>query len=91
MKRNIILNIKYNFKIHFKYYYIMYLYIYLNVKKFITDRFETFGKIITRANYNSVLEEYKTQWDDMGQIEDDGIEGLLPIKYPYCHCGAKME
>ena len=24
------------------------------------------------------------------QIEDDGIEGLLPIKYPYCHCGAKM-
>lgn len=25
------------------------------------------------------------------QIEDDGIEGLLPIKYPYCHCGAKME
>jgi len=25
------------------------------------------------------------------QIEDDGVEGLLPIKYPYCHCGAKME
>lgn len=25
------------------------------------------------------------------QIEDDGIEGLLPIKYPYCHCGAKMQ
>lgn len=25
------------------------------------------------------------------QIEDDGIEGLLPIIYPYCHCGAKME
>lgn len=24
------------------------------------------------------------------QIEDDGIEGLLSIKYPYCHCGAKM-
>lgn len=24
------------------------------------------------------------------QIEDDGIEGLLVIKYPYCHCGAKM-
>ena len=24
------------------------------------------------------------------QIEDDGIEGLLTIKYPYCHCGAKM-
>ena len=24
------------------------------------------------------------------QIENDGIEGLLPIKYPYCHCGAKM-
>lgn len=23
--------------------------------------------------------------------EDDGIEGLLSIKYPYCHCGAKME
>lgn len=25
------------------------------------------------------------------QIEDCGIENLLPIKYPYCHCGAKME
>ena len=24
------------------------------------------------------------------QIEDYGIEGLLHIKYPYCHCGAKM-
>ena len=24
------------------------------------------------------------------QIEDYGIEGLLPVKYPYCHCGAKM-
>ena len=24
------------------------------------------------------------------QIEDDGIEGLLSIKYPYCHCGARM-
>lgn len=24
------------------------------------------------------------------QIENDGIESLLPIKYPYCHCGAKM-
>ena len=45
------------------------------LKKFITDRFETFGKIIMRANYNSVLEEYKTQWDDMGQIEDDGKYG----------------
>ena len=45
------------------------------LKKFITERFETFGKIITRANYNSVLEEYKTQWDDMGQIEDDGKYG----------------
>ena len=25
------------------------------------------------------------------QIEEDGVEGLLHIKYPYCHCGAKME
>lgn len=25
------------------------------------------------------------------QIEEDGIEGLIAIKYPYCHCGAKME
>lgn len=24
-------------------------------------------------------------------IADDGIEGLLSIKYPYCHCGAKMK
>lgn len=24
-------------------------------------------------------------------IEEDGIEGLVPIKYPFCHCGAKME
>lgn len=24
------------------------------------------------------------------QIEDDGIEALITIKYPYCHCGAKM-
>ncbi len=24
-------------------------------------------------------------------IENEGVEGLLPIKYPYCHCGAKME
>ena len=45
------------------------------LKKLIIDRFETFGKIIMRANYNSVLEEYKTQWDDMGQIEDDGKYG----------------
>ena len=25
------------------------------------------------------------------QIENNGIENLLPIRYPYCHCGAKME
>lgn len=25
------------------------------------------------------------------QIEDCGVEGLLPVKYPYCHCGARME
>ena len=25
------------------------------------------------------------------QIEDDGIEALITIKYPYCHCGARME
>lgn len=25
------------------------------------------------------------------QIEDAGVEGLLSVKYPYCHCGAKME
>lgn len=25
------------------------------------------------------------------QIKDCGIENLLLIKYPYCHCGAKME
>ena len=25
------------------------------------------------------------------QIEEESIEGLLPIIYPYCHCGAKME
>jgi hypothetical protein len=24
------------------------------------------------------------------RIEDDGIEALITIKYPYCHCGAKM-
>ena len=24
-------------------------------------------------------------------IEEDGIERLVPIKYPFCHCGAKME
>lgn len=24
------------------------------------------------------------------QIEEDGIEGLIAIKYPYCHCGCKM-
>ena len=23
-------------------------------------------------------------------IEEDGIERLVPIKYPFCHCGAKM-
>ena len=25
------------------------------------------------------------------QIEEDGIEALLHIRYPFCHCGAKME
>lgn len=25
------------------------------------------------------------------RIEDDGIEALITIKYPYCHCGARME
>ena len=25
------------------------------------------------------------------QIEEEGIEALLPIRYPFCHCGAKME
>ena len=25
------------------------------------------------------------------QIEDCGIESLLPVRYPYCHCGAKMK
>lgn len=24
------------------------------------------------------------------QIEEDGIEELIAIKYPYCHCGAEM-
>ena len=24
------------------------------------------------------------------QIEDDGIPALIPQRYPYCHCGAKM-
>ena len=24
-------------------------------------------------------------------IEEDGIERLVPIRYPFCHCGAKME
>lgn len=25
------------------------------------------------------------------QVEDDGIPALIPIRYPYCHCGAKMD
>jgi len=25
------------------------------------------------------------------QIEEDGIEGLIAIKYPYCHCGCRMD
>ena len=25
------------------------------------------------------------------QIEGDGIDSLMHIRYPYCHCGAKME
>ena len=25
------------------------------------------------------------------KIEDDGIPALIPIRYPYCHCGAKMD
>lgn len=25
------------------------------------------------------------------QIEDEGSGELLLVKYPYCHCGAKME
>ena len=24
-------------------------------------------------------------------IEDSSVYNLIPVKYPYCHCGAKME
>ena len=41
------------------------------LKNFIIQRFEVFGDIILKAHYDSALKEYETQWDNMGQIEDD--------------------
>ena len=41
------------------------------LKKFIIKRFETLDDIIYKANYDSVLKEYETQWDDMGQKDDE--------------------
>lgn len=40
---------------------------------------------------NGAIREKYTCSECGRQIEDCGIENLLPIKYPYCHCGAKME
>ena len=46
------------------------------LKQFIEKRFDTFGQIISNSTTKSVLEEYKTQWDDMGSDEDDdGVYG----------------
>ena len=41
------------------------------LKKYINDRFNSLGQIIIKADYDSVLKEYETQWDDMGQIEEE--------------------
>lgn len=46
------------------------------LKQFIEKRFDTFGQIVSSSTTESVLEEYETQWDNMGTDEDDdGIYG----------------
>lgn len=88
ISRQAVLNTEYQVKIINDIEYVMLSEVQMKMRKLPSVKPQT-GQWIRITNGGAMKQIYLCSVCHR-QIEDDGIEALITIKYPYCHCGAKM-